>query len=1064
MSSFQPQQFKFENFSPNYTASSNEEVMGLNIGQAESLFDEDRKRSLFEPTPSAVSSLLRNTTRNEDDMIRDEEERRNKFYRHNNLRSTYYSDNLEIEADSYNKMIQGHSAFLSDEMHADPESVRNWEAYQSVMIEGNLSNSLLTIALTGDDVEQVDPSKVTGNIFGGYNEMTFRRGSLWGKVRDGSAGAPQVNEIVSTNAQTLQTMALRWRGGKTGKLWNQAETNSAYLRDIFKEDPATKAFLDKAVGINPYFFSVEATTDNPYAGKTIFDMLSEAPVPADWDPKKAIEEIKTNAPKLAYVLFSQMQLPEEALLQPEIAKNPQTFKYFIADSIDEYAAAVISQKFTNERWGITRLGFDLVYPTLRDSINSNDTAAELALTVGGTVVAVSGAALSAVGIGVPVAVGGAATAATGAASLTAKLVRIAGTSARVAKALHATRVAQATVSVGKGIRRLGQLDYSRKALVGITKLSQGVSKAYKFMPHNVGESLLELTKDTKFGKLFWRSGDELAWTALKTAGYGELSKTFGRYTLRSIINGAGQGLIEDTIRQYQSGSAGFQSSFEFDSLLQNAVEEGIGEIALGGLLNISSNSVKYINVISQGQLDFSEKLEKRIGKTFGDVTGKIKTSALDAYNKLPPRAKQALEIALATQLGLDSKALANMSTEDKVNFKVSTVLLNYKLDELGTATGLGNILFSRENKFVESVLSAATNGDSDAVTDAMRMELVQALQGLHNKTKDTATGAATLTNVQFGQFAVMFMRNKIALDTQLDPKTKDGMLKRLNDLLLEDTFKIVFKGHKHKAADGTEKETAYSDISQLGKDEQEKVIKGLADHIEAEEEKLNLLLWGTKTKGDLEIVSNGLFLDEDMSKLLKDLGEKHAKENNAKSVKLTGKGVGAGITVKPTVSTTPAAPATPSPTPATVPTPVPAPAPAPVPTPPPELREEAREEVEPAPPDIEELMIEPTPEAVPTASEAPVAPEAAPVVPAAPEAAPVAPEAAPVAPEAAPVAPEAAPEAAPEVVPDAEAETVADNVDLAVSRALEIGVQSDKAEVPDDFMDILNDVRNSCKI
>ena len=511
MSSLPTNQFTYNNFDPNYRASSNQDILALNPGQTETLFEQERKNSLFEPKPPKLSPLIQMMERDENARESNQIIRQQQFEKHNNLPSFYYTDLMKMEADSFSKMIDNHSAFLDDELNTDSKIVNDFKAYQAIMLEGNLQNSLLTVSLIQPDVTQVDPAKIAGSQ-GDYNEMTFRRGSIWGLSRDAKASAPQVNELVVTNAQTLQTMATRWRGGKTGKLWTQANADSQYLREIFREDPVTKEFLDAAVNMNPYFFDLHATTDFAYTGKTIYDVLGEAKVPEGmvWDPKKAIEEIKLHAPKLAYVLFSQMQMPEEAFLRPDIAKNPQTFKYFIADSIDEYAAAVIADNYSKTRWRVTQFAGDLVYPTLRESLNSNDMMAELGLTVGGTIIAVGGAALSEIGIGVPVAAGGAVTAAQSAVNLTSMFSRAVRTSSRIAHAVGATRLSSKLLQTARTAQAASKLSFGRRALVAWTGTTRTVAHAYEFMPHNLGETLLGLTKGTRVGKLLFREGEEVA--------------------------------------------------------------------------------------------------------------------------------------------------------------------------------------------------------------------------------------------------------------------------------------------------------------------------------------------------------------------------------------------------------------------------------------------------------------------------------------------------------------------------------------------------------------------------
>ena len=58
MSSLPTNQFTYNNFDPNYRASSNQDILALNPGQTETLFEQERKNSLFEPKPPKLSPLI----------------------------------------------------------------------------------------------------------------------------------------------------------------------------------------------------------------------------------------------------------------------------------------------------------------------------------------------------------------------------------------------------------------------------------------------------------------------------------------------------------------------------------------------------------------------------------------------------------------------------------------------------------------------------------------------------------------------------------------------------------------------------------------------------------------------------------------------------------------------------------------------------------------------------------------------------------------------------------------------------------------------------------------------
>ena len=138
MSSLPTNQFTYNNFDPNYRASSNQDILALNPGQTETLFEQERKNSLFEPKPPKLSPLIQMMERDENAREANQIIRQQQFEKHNNLPSFYYTDLMKMEADSFSKMIENHSAFLDDELNTDSKIVNDFKAYQAIMLEGNL--------------------------------------------------------------------------------------------------------------------------------------------------------------------------------------------------------------------------------------------------------------------------------------------------------------------------------------------------------------------------------------------------------------------------------------------------------------------------------------------------------------------------------------------------------------------------------------------------------------------------------------------------------------------------------------------------------------------------------------------------------------------------------------------------------------------------------------------------------------------------------------------------------------------------------------------------------------
>jgi hypothetical protein len=893
MSQYANSRFGFNTISPSLEINQ-ESLLKLNYPEEERLLKTNQNTNLaglmtprqrFQDTLNASNFSI-------DKYLEDRAKRFENFVRENSSQVAYSSNIQDQTNQSYREMIQRHSQFMKNEIGIESENEREWEAHQQIMVEGNLNNSLLTVALTAEDVESVDPRNVGRLQY--FNDITFTRGSLWGRVQDAQAPSPQANEIVASNAQVLHYMALRWRGGKTGKLWKAPLESSEYLRNMFKEDPGVKAFLDTYTNISPSLLSLEASTDSPWFGKTIFDFLAEAEVPeyvdsqgnlVKWDPKIAVQEIKEKAPELAYVLFVQMGLTEEDLTRKDTSANPQMFKYFIADAIDNYAAAVIQDTFTRNYSTVDNMVFNYVGPILRDSLNSNDTLAEVGLTVAGMGITALGAALTPVGgVGAPVVVAGAATTVTGLTALALKVSKPFKVASRLSRVMQLEKFGNNLQKISRSIQKFPTIN--NKALKTQAYIFKTLSHVNKLAPHNLGESLLALSKGTKVGDtLFWmEDAKDLPWNQLwkakETGKLGTVAKMFGKYTLRSMVNGAGQGAIEDGLRQWQSISAGFEENFSAKALASNMLEEGIGEIFIGGTLNAGVNWTNMTRAITQRELKVLDKLDFQLTKKLGQGA---KNVALKAYKNLSPEMRRKIDIQVAVMSGLDEKTLAGMTTSDMVDLKVNAINLIYKLEDLGERTGLGNFALKKgKNSLIEDILFSLANGNESAIDEHSRMNLTKSLLSIDARTRDPVTGESTLSKEEWAIAAWRSALDSVAFSSTLNEEAKQMIILRLERDAVQ----------HHLDKNDFEVKTI-DELANLDDTRKDEILKDFAKTHRAITESVIVKVFNLDPdeEVDFSTINDGVFLTPDEVEIVKEEAEKYRQNQGVKELNVKGPGL-----------------------------------------------------------------------------------------------------------------------------------------------------------------------------
>jgi len=632
------------------------------------------------------------------------------------------------------------------------------EAKISFNEELALNDFALSVSLIADKKpgEAILP-KYFASSNSNIRELTFRSASNWGFLLDPKAESPQFNELVSMNGQTLRFFAERMRGGAKGELWENA---SPYLKEMFKEDPTVKAYLDTMTNISPYFFSWEASTSLPFMRTNPLEILQNAEVPTGpngevlWDPKKAIEELKVSNPKIAYALFTQMGIPEERLLDPIVAKNPQTFKFFIADALDTFATGLVLDEFSKQAGFFERNTFKFIYPVIRDSLNSNDTVAEFILIGGGL-------ALTATGVA---AVPGVAATAVGVTSKLSSVFKM---------------FSRARSSLTK-IERLARVaKTSRTVTKAFLYTTNGVGKAVGFIaPHYVGENLLRLAAKSSKLKNILYTGEKGRETALKLDTMGDLlkksvwsdfvkagglkqeAKVLGRYALRSLISGAGQGAIEDVIRQQNAMATGFKDTFTYTALGQNIVEEAVGELLLGGAMNATMNFSKTFNINAKEKIKFLSIVQKRIKEKNLEIQDAVWTS-------LSKRTRRNIEYVAGLTLGLNTKSPdVKLTLSQQIDLRFRAYDLMKRNDEIVDIIPDFDFLNPKDN-VVETFLKELDNTGVDH-----RTQLFRIFSAILDKKRDPNTGKTNVTRDDLMSVFMAYTLQESAFhDTEADIKS-----------------------------------------------------------------------------------------------------------------------------------------------------------------------------------------------------------------------------------------------------------------------------------------------------
>jgi len=772
------------------------------------------------------------------------------------------------------------------------------EAEFSFANENTLTDSALTVSLIADAKpgESVLPrlySASNSNV----RDITFKAVSLYGYLLNPKAEGPQFNELISLNAQTLRYFAERMRGGKNGELW---QNSSDWLKRQFEEDPKTKAYLDKITEISPYFFSWEASTSFPFLRTNPLEILAEADAskPDDWDPKRAIEDLKANNPKIAYALFTQMGIPEERLLDPQVSRNPQTFKFYIADALDSFAYGLVMEEFSKQAGSVENATFKYVYPVIRDSLNSNDTLAEVTLIGGGFLLTASGAAAPA----------GATSVAVGVVSFLSKPLRW----------LSRSR---------KTLTKLEQLENLARTSRTVTKTwlqtTNVVGKNIRYLaPHYVGENAVKLlASKNKFLRTIFVGSEKIAdgtrvakqiplefekWSDVLTkqpwvdfarrGGIGKAAKVFGRFSARSLVSGAAQGALEDLIRQNNEIAYGFKTNYNTSALLQNIIEESVGELLLGGAMNFAINPLKTVDLKVSEKLTFISEFEK------GLTTGKRKL--VDAtWNKLSNKTKNKIALVANLSLGLDSKN-KQLTIGQQVDLKFRMYDLKSKNDEINEIAPGSFDLFEDTDEF-NSVFELLDNSQKNH-----KLEFFRIASAVMDRNRDPNTGKTTITENQFLQLMDLYLYKEAGFSN--NPTVVNKMLgalylgSRNTDRKIQNRENAERRkaGEENVPADETIEKLDSVDFldvySQLSEDQ----IENYKNYLDKTKEDMVMLIWGSTEKaptdktGETDPLKLALGFSKSTIDTINELAQDQANKEN-KTTKVTGTNLGSDSVVKP---------------------------------------------------------------------------------------------------------------------------------------------------------------------
>ena len=527
------------------------------------------------------------------------------------------------------------------------------------------------------------PKDLSKESWQNVDEFTFSGGSTWGALLNREATAPQSAELLGRNAQTNHFMAVRARGGRKGELWQTTMVNSSWLAGMLKEDETVKQELNSWIDSSPYAWNIKGSIPlSAYFGDTMLDVLANAPKPQDWDTKKAIEELKIADPGLSDILFNELGVEESRLI--ELGQTPLQFKYFIADALDQHAFSRFLGEYSKSAGGFESFYATTAFPLIRDSFNSNDNFSELLATAGGFLLTSTGVGAA---IGIPVFI-------SGVTSMVLKPLRI----------------------VKKGMETVDKYETMAKLTARVGQANKYIWQAKKILPSNITDTVFDATGITK--KFF---------TAPEKATRTRQVLTYG---LKQFIGEGTQGVIESVINQSEAIENGFQQRFSLTEVGYNALEEGIGGLALGGPIRLVGNRAEAFTTTKAGQF-----VTKKLGE--------VKAAAISTVDiKISDANKRNLRLAANTILGIPEGVDFNTYQ----NAIETELRLSAIVDRINKTTGFGDILTPKdtEDPLLTNVLDILSEGNAGNNFKS-RVEILRRIDSAIDKTTDSKTGKSTLS-------------------------------------------------------------------------------------------------------------------------------------------------------------------------------------------------------------------------------------------------------------------------------------------------------------------------------
>lgn len=573
--------------------------------------------------------------------------------------------------DSQKQIDEAMPTSIMNELMREAELERDSDEFGFYMDRGNIGGSQLNEIMRESEYQGSSPVydfSITNDVGGNVSDPTktsyfdmqgimFRGQSTWGYGLFPDAEPPEILELSGQNAQTSVYIARRMRGYQSENgIFTTAMENSPYLQKWLTPNEEESEWLNKWADGSPTFYNAEASMPlSAYWKDSVIDVLGREPteLEKDWDPKKAIEELKVRDPKLASYVFETIGMSEDRL--EELATTPRRFRYFIADSIDFYAFTKYMADYTKRANFADELATLWISPMLVSSLNSNDTLSEAAAVAGG-------AALATTVVGAP-----------------AGVVLIATATANKAKRIFGG--IDTALDLAQRIQRAERyIEYGIKA-------NRAVKTVFKYLPGQITDTAFEAlsNKIPALAKL----------TAKETDGFWA---TVGKFSARTAISEFFQGMAESVVGQTEYIQNGFSDSISVRRVLWNGVEEAIGAPVLGGIMKGANRSGKWL--VTDNILPWTYE---SFGMTNTDIRSFVSPRIRNRVN---------LIAGIINGIQLDGR---NLSVEEEARIISGRYRLNEAGIMVNANSNLGNLVLDdadeQNNPLVATVIDILSGGN-----------------------------------------------------------------------------------------------------------------------------------------------------------------------------------------------------------------------------------------------------------------------------------------------------------------------------------------------------------------